>query len=88
MHRALYLLALLSQAASAQSGAYPSQPVKLVVLNPDAMQHSLVIVQPGALEEVGARIEFLPFLPGFSTTNLIARIRAALEEAVAAGNAG
>lgn len=31
MHRALYLLALLSQAASAQSGAYPSQPVKLVV---------------------------------------------------------
>ena len=31
MHRALYLLALLAQAASAQSGAYPSQPVKLVV---------------------------------------------------------
>jgi rfaE bifunctional protein nucleotidyltransferase chain/domain len=30
-----------------------------------------------ALEEAGARIEFLPFLPGFSTTNLIARIRAA-----------
>jgi cytidyltransferase-like protein len=28
----------------------------------------------GALEEGGARIEFLPFLPGFSTTNLIARI--------------
>lgn len=32
-----------------------------------------------ALEEVGARIEFLPFLPGFSTTNLIARIKAAGE---------
>lgn len=31
----------------------PGQPVKLVVLNPDAMQHNLVIVQPGALEEVG-----------------------------------
>ncbi len=30
-----------------------------------------------ALTEVGARIEFLPFLPGFSTTNLIARIKAA-----------
>ena len=32
-----------------------------------------------ALREVGARIEFLPFLPGFSTTNLIARIKAAGE---------
>lgn len=33
----------------------------------------------GALQEVGARIEFLPYLPGFSTTNLIARIKAAGE---------
>lgn len=33
----------------------------------------------GALEEVRARIEFLPFLPGFSTTQLIARIKAAGE---------
>jgi len=32
-----------------------------------------------ALQAVGARIEFLPFLPGFSTTNLIARIKAAGE---------
>lgn len=32
-----------------------------------------------ALDEVGARIEFLPFLPGFSTTQLIARIKAAGE---------
>ncbi|MBI5381221.1 MAG: adenylyltransferase/cytidyltransferase family protein [Opitutae bacterium] len=30
-----------------------------------------------ALLEVQARIEFLPFLPGFSTTQLIAKIRAA-----------
>jgi D-glycero-beta-D-manno-heptose 1-phosphate adenylyltransferase len=30
-----------------------------------------------ALLAVGARIEFLPFLPGFSTTALIAKIRAA-----------
>jgi rfaE bifunctional protein nucleotidyltransferase chain/domain len=30
-----------------------------------------------ALNDVGARIEFLPFLPGFSTTDLIARIKAA-----------
>jgi len=33
----------------------------------------------GALEKAGARIEFLPFLEGFSTTRLIARIRAAGE---------
>lgn len=33
----------------------------------------------GALQEVGARIEFMPFLPGFSTTQLIARIKAAGE---------
>ncbi len=32
-----------------------------------------------ALQAVGARIEFLPFLPGFSTTGLIARIQAAGE---------
>lgn len=32
-----------------------------------------------ALQAVGARIEFLPFLPGFSTTQLIARIKAAGE---------
>ncbi len=30
-----------------------------------------------ALEAVGAQIRFLPFLPGFSTTSLIAKIRAA-----------
>ncbi len=32
-----------------------------------------------ALQEVGADIRFLPFLPGFSTTALIARIKAAGE---------
>jgi rfaE bifunctional protein nucleotidyltransferase chain/domain len=32
-----------------------------------------------ALQDVGARIEFLPFLEGFSTTKLIARIKAAGE---------
>jgi rfaE bifunctional protein nucleotidyltransferase chain/domain len=31
----------------------------------------------GELEKAGTRILFLPFLPGFSTTKLIARIRAA-----------
>lgn len=29
------------------------QPVKLVLVNPDATQHNLVIVKPGAVEEVG-----------------------------------
>lgn len=33
----------------------------------------------GALEQVGARIEFMPFLAGFSTTALIAKIKAAGE---------
>ncbi|MDB6168965.1 MAG: ADP-heptose synthase [Verrucomicrobia bacterium] len=33
----------------------------------------------GALEEAGAKIVFVPFLPGFSTTGLIARIKAAGE---------
>jgi D-glycero-beta-D-manno-heptose 1-phosphate adenylyltransferase len=33
-----------------------------------------------ALEEVGAEIRFLPFLQGFSTTSLIARIQAAAEQ--------
>ena len=31
----------------------PGQPVKLIFSNPDAMQHNLVIVKPGAMEEVG-----------------------------------
>ncbi len=32
-----------------------------------------------ALQAAGARIEFMPFLPGFSTTSLIAKIKAAGE---------
>lgn len=31
----------------------PNQPIKLVFHNPDATEHNLVIVQPGALEEIG-----------------------------------
>lgn len=38
----------------------------------------------GALEQVGARIEFMPFLPGFSTTNLIAKIKAATSASASA----
>jgi len=42
----------------------------LAALNPE---------ERAALEAAGTRIEFLPFLPGFSTTSLIARIKAAAE---------
>ena len=31
----------------------PGQPVRLDFINPDATAHNLVIVHPGALEEVG-----------------------------------
>jgi bifunctional ADP-heptose synthase (sugar kinase/adenylyltransferase) len=55
-------------------------------LRPDvyckAGDYTLEKLDPGertALEEGGARIQFLPFLEGFSTTKLIARIRAAGE---------
>lgn len=47
-----------------------------------AGDYTLEKLDPGeraALQEVGARIEFLPFLPGFSTTTLIAKIKAAGE---------
>jgi rfaE bifunctional protein nucleotidyltransferase chain/domain len=53
-------------------------------LKPDiyvkAGDYSLDKLDPGErgeLEKAGAQIRFLPFLPGFSTTKLIARIRAA-----------
>lgn len=53
-------------------------------LRPDvyakAGDYTLEKLDPGeraALKEAGARIEFLPFLPGFSTTALIAKIKAA-----------
>ena len=44
--------------------------------------YTVATLDPGertALQEVGANIQFLPFLPGFSTTQLIARIKAAGE---------
>jgi D-glycero-beta-D-manno-heptose 1-phosphate adenylyltransferase len=55
-------------------------------LQPDlyvkAGDYTLATLDPGeraALEQAGARIRFLPFLPGFSTTSLIAKLRAAEE---------
>jgi rfaE bifunctional protein nucleotidyltransferase chain/domain len=55
-------------------------------LRPDiyakAGDYSLDQLDPGeraALEEAGARIEFLPFLPGYSTTALLKKIAAAAQ---------
>jgi rfaE bifunctional protein nucleotidyltransferase chain/domain len=57
---------------------------EIAALKPDiyckAGDYTPATLDPGelrALKEAGARIRFLPFLPGFSTTKLIARIRAA-----------
>jgi D-glycero-beta-D-manno-heptose 1-phosphate adenylyltransferase len=53
-------------------------------LRPDvyvkACDYTVATLDPGertALEEVGASIEFMPYLSGFSTTQLIAKIKAA-----------
>jgi rfaE bifunctional protein nucleotidyltransferase chain/domain len=57
---------------------------EILALKPDvyskAGDYTLEKLDPderGALEKVGAKIDFMPFLPGFSTTNLIAKIKAA-----------
>ena len=43
----------------------------------DNTRETLDAQERAALDQVGARIEFMPFLPGFSTTGLITRIKAA-----------
>jgi len=62
----------------------PRLTAEIRALRPDvyckAGDYTLEKLDPGertALEEAGTRIEFIPFLPGFSTTALIERIRAA-----------
>jgi rfaE bifunctional protein nucleotidyltransferase chain/domain len=45
----------------------------------DYTLEKLDVGERAALQEVGAQIKFLPFLPGFSTTALIAKIKAAGE---------
>lgn len=64
----------------------PRLDAEIRALQPDvyckAGDYTLETLDPterAALEEVGARIEFLPFLEGFSTTKLIAKIKAAGE---------
>jgi len=62
----------------------PRLTPEILALQPDiyckAGDYTLNKLDPGeraALEAVGAQITFLPFLPGFSTTALISRIKAA-----------
>ena len=64
----------------------PRLTAEIRALRPDvyckAGDYTLEKLNPeerGALQDAGADIKFLPFLPGFSTTNLIARIKAAGE---------
>ncbi len=64
----------------------PRLDAEIRALRPDiyckAGDYTLDKLDPGeraALESVGAAIEFMPFLPGFSTTSLIAKIKAAGE---------
>jgi len=39
------------------------KPVQIVLINDDAMPHNLVVVAPGALEEIGQAAEKLPLAP-------------------------
>ena len=62
----------------------PRLTTEIRTLRPDvyvkAGDYTLATLDPGeraALEEGRARIEFMPYLPGFSTTQLIAKIKAA-----------
>ncbi len=64
----------------------PRLTEEILALKPDvytkAGDYTLDKLDPGertALQQVGAVITFLPFLPGFSTTRLIEKIRAAGE---------
>jgi bifunctional ADP-heptose synthase (sugar kinase/adenylyltransferase) len=64
----------------------PRLTAEIRALRPDvyckAGDYTLATLDPqerAALEQVGASISFVPFLPGFSTTALIAKIKAAGE---------
>jgi len=79
-----YALAALAAVDAIVVFREPRLTPELRALRPDvyvkAGDYSLARLDPGeraALEEVGARIVFAPYLPGFSTTALIDKIRAA-----------
>ena len=54
-----------------QFSVRPGQPVKLVFLNPDATDHNLVLVQPGAMEEVGVAANAMARDPKNATSDFI-----------------
>jgi rfaE bifunctional protein nucleotidyltransferase chain/domain len=79
-----YALAALACVEAVFVFPTPRLDAEIRALQPDvyckAGDYALDKLDPGeraALEKAGAKIEFLPFLPGFSTTNLIAKIKAA-----------
>ncbi len=53
--------------------ALTGQPVKLVFTNPDATDHNLVIVKPGALEEVGMAANDMAKNPRFAKSDFVPR---------------
>ncbi len=54
-----------------QFSVRPGQPVKLIFLNPDATDHNLVLVQPGAMEEVGVAANAMARDPKNATSDFI-----------------
>ena len=81
-----YALAALSCVDAVFIFRTPRLDAEIRALRPDAYAKAgdytlekLDAGERGALQAVGAQIKFMPFLPGFSTTNLIAKIKAAGE---------
>jgi rfaE bifunctional protein nucleotidyltransferase chain/domain len=81
-----YALGALEAVAAVVIFREPRLSAEIRALRPDvyckAGDYTLEKLNPeerAALADVGAQVEFLPFLPGFSTTSLIARIKAAGE---------
>jgi rfaE bifunctional protein nucleotidyltransferase chain/domain len=81
-----YALAALACVDAVMIFREPRLTAEIRALRPDvyckAGDYTLDKLNPeerAALEAAGTRIEFISFLPGFSTTNLIAKIRAAGE---------
>jgi rfaE bifunctional protein nucleotidyltransferase chain/domain len=79
-----YALAALSCVDAVFVFRKPRLTEEILALKPDLYSKAgdytiekLDAGERGALFEVGAKIEFMPFLPGFSTTQLIAKIKAA-----------
>ncbi len=56
-----------------QFQAAPGQPVKIVFTNPDATDHNMVFVKPGALEEVGMAANLMARDPTNAKSDFIPR---------------